>query len=144
MESVTVGRVETEAKFENLRDLWDADQGRIAASESRYVNVQDALVDTGAFMLSLPTSLIRRLGLEKVGMRSIRSSLGIGEAAKYEPVRITIRGRDCIQEVMEVPDGTPFLIGQIVLEQLDFVVDPRAQKLIANPRHDGQFIIEMY
>ena len=41
----------------------------------------------------------------------------------YETVRLTIQGRDCSMDVLEVPDGVPVLIGQIPLEHLDFVVD---------------------
>lgn len=40
--------------------------------------------------------------------------------------------------------GVPPLIGQIPLEMLDFVVDPRGQKLIGNPEHGGEHVIEMY
>jgi hypothetical protein len=36
------------------------------------------------------------------------------------------------------------LIGQVPLELLDFVVDPRAQKLIGNPAHGGEQMLEMY
>lgn len=45
---------------------------------------------------------------------------------------------------MEVPDGVPALIGQIPLEQLDFVVDPQGRQLIGNPAHDGEYILEMF
>jgi hypothetical protein len=38
----------------------------------------------------------------------------------------------------------PPLIGQIPLEMLDFVVDPRGQQLIGNPEHGGEHVIEMY
>jgi hypothetical protein len=36
------------------------------------------------------------------------------------------------------------LIGQVPLELLDFVVDPRGQRLIGNPEHGGEHIIELY
>jgi hypothetical protein len=45
---------------------------------------------------------------------------------------------------MEVPDDVPVLIGQVPLEQLDFVVDLQARRLIGNPAHGGEHIIEMY
>jgi hypothetical protein len=45
---------------------------------------------------------------------------------------------------MEVPDDVPVLVGQLALEATDFVVDPRAGQLIANPAHGGEHIIEEY
>ena len=62
----------------------------------------------------------------------------------YEAVRLTIQGRTCTMDVMEVPDGVPALIGQIPLEHLDFVVDLKSRSLIGNPAHGGEHIYEMY
>ncbi len=62
----------------------------------------------------------------------------------YDAVRLTIQGRDCTMDVMEVPDGTPVLIGQLPLEHLDFVVDMRSHSLIGNPAHGGEHMFELY
>jgi hypothetical protein len=43
-------------------------------------------------------------------------------------------------EVMEVPDDTPVLIGQLQRDHLDFVVDLRTRSLIGNPAHGGEHI----
>lgn len=69
---------------------------------------------------------------------------GPTEAGIYEAVRLTIMGRSCTMDVLEVPDTVPVLIGQIPLEHLDFVVDLRDQKLIGNPRHNGEHVYEMF
>ena len=106
--------------------------------------MDDALVDTGATLLSLPTSLIRRLGLERVGEKRAKSGLGLGTAAMFEAVRLTIQGRSCTMDVMEVPDGVPPLVGQLPLEHLDFVVDMRNRVLVGNPEHGGEHIYELY
>lgn len=47
-------------------------------------------------------------------------------------------------DVMEVPDDVAVLIGQIPLEMLDFVVDPQCRRLIGNPAHGGEQILELY
>lgn len=60
-----IRRVLTEATIENLKDLWDADRDVIPAEKVRRIKVADALVDTGATTLALPTRLIRELGLSK-------------------------------------------------------------------------------
>ncbi len=144
METETMGRVITEATIENLEDLWAVKRGLLPAEKARKVSVVDALVDTGATLLSLPTQLIAQLGLEKVGTRRASSSTGGGEAALYSAVRLTIQGRACTMDVMEVPDSVPALIGQLPLEHLDFVVDLRSRTLIGNPAHGGQHVYELY
>ncbi len=144
METETMGRVLTEATIENLRDLWDADRGTISAAHVRRLELSDALVDTGATLLSLPTHMIRQLGLERSGSKRVTSSAGGGEADLYSAVRLTIQGRSCTMDVMEVPDDVPALIGQIPLEHLDFVVDLRSRTLIGNPAHGGEHVYELY
>ncbi len=144
MESDTMGRVMTEATIENLEDLWAVKRGLIPPEQARRITVPDALVDTGATLLSLPTRLIKQLGLTKVSSKRVTSSTGGGEAAVYEAVRLTIKDRFCTMDVMEVPDDVPVLIGQLPLEHLDFVVDLRSRSLIGNPAHGGEHVYELY
>jgi predicted aspartyl protease len=144
METEIVGRVLTEATIESLRDLWDVQRGLNSTDEVRRIHVADALVDTGATMLSLPTRLIRQLGLNEQYKKRVLSSIGVGEATVYDAVRLTIQDRCCTMDVMEVPDNVPVLIGQLPLEQLDFVVDLRSRSLIGNPRHGGEHVFELY
>ena len=144
METASMGRVLTEANIENLEDLWAVKRGLLPADQARRVSVTDALVDTGATLLSLPTKLIEQLGLNKTGSKRVTSSIGLANAAVYEAVRLTIQGRTCTMDVMEVPDSVPVLIGQLPLEHLDFVVDLRSRTLIGNPAHGGEHIYELY
>ncbi len=139
-----MGRVVTVARLENLQDLYAVRQGLRAPAEARAITIADALVDTGATMLSLPTSSIRQLGLIQYSSRRITTSASPAEAGVYDAVRLTIMGRSCTLDVLEVPDGVPALIGQIPLEYLDFVVDPQTRTLIGNPAHGGEHITEMY
>lgn len=139
-----MGRVLTEAKIENMEDLWKVKSGIIAENEARQIDVTDALVDTGATLLSLPTRLIQQLGLKRVASKRVTSSVGLAEAGMYDAVRLTIMGRSCTMDVMEVPDTVPVLIGQIPLEHLDFVIDVRDRKLIGNPAHGGEHMYELY
>jgi predicted aspartyl protease len=144
METETMGRVLTEATIENLSDLYLAHRGVQPPEQVRRVVVPDALVDTGATLLSMPTSLIRQLGLTQTGSKRVTSSAGAVQTAMYEAVRLTIQGRECTMDVLEVPDGVPVLIGQIPLEHLDLVVDRRDRKPIGNPAHGGEHVYEMY
>jgi hypothetical protein len=64
--------------------------------------------------------------------------------AVYEAVRLTIDGRFCSVDVMEVPDDIPVLVGQIPLEMLDLVVDPQGRRLTGNPAHNGEHILDLF
>ena len=101
-------------------------------------------MDTGATYLSLPTRMIRQLGLKKFATRHIRSSAGVVQADVYGVVQYTIQDRTGKLDVMEVSDDVPVLIGQVPLEQLDFVVDMQSRSLIGNPAHGGEWMYELY
>ncbi len=140
-----MGRVLTEAVVENLGDLWNVQQGLRTPEQVRRVTIPDALVDTGATLLSLPTRLIQQLGLTPTYKQQVVSSNGsVSEATVYGTVRLTIQGRACPTDAIEVPDNVPALVGQIPLEYLDLVVDLRNRRLIGNPAHGGEHIFEMY
>jgi len=138
-----MGRVVAEVMVENLKDLWDAERDIRKPEDVRRVVVTDALVDSGATTLALPSKLIRELGLSKVREQNAVSVRGRGTIQIYEAVRLTILGRNCVVEVMEVPDDVPALIGQIPLEMLDLVIDLQGRKLTGNPAHDGEHVLEL-
>jgi len=144
METETMGRVLTEATIESLEDLWAAKRGLCPPDQVRRITVSDALVDSGATLLSLTTRFIRQLGLKEQYKRRILSSIGVAEAGMYDAVRLTIQGRTCTMDVMEVPDDVPVLIGQLPVEHLDFVVDLRSRTLIGNPAHGGEQMFDLY
>ena len=144
METNLMGRVLTEATVESLQDLLKVEIGILPPGDVRRITVPDALVDTGATLLSLPTRLIRQLGLRKTGSKRVTSSAGLTQADLYEAVRLTIQGRTCTMDVIEVPDNVPVLIGQIPLEHLDLVIDTRSRTLIGNPAHGGEHMYELY
>jgi predicted aspartyl protease len=144
METDLMGRVLTEAIIENLEDQWAVRSGTMRAEDARRIVVPDALVDSGARLLSLPTRLIRQLGLHKVGTRQVTTSAGPTAADLYDTVRLTIQNRTCTTDVLEVPDSVPVLVGQLPLEHLDFVIDMTAHALIGNPAHGGELVYEMY
>jgi clan AA aspartic protease len=130
--------------LENPEDLWAVKRGLIPADQVRRVTVTDALVDTGATMLSVPAGIIRQLGLTKQSTRRVTTSRGVDVANVYSAVNLAIQGRNCTVDVIEVPDDVPVLIGQIPLEYLDFVVDPQSRSLIGNPAHGGEQMYELY
>ena len=57
---------------------------------------------------------------------------------------MTIQGRFATVDAHDIAETAPPLIGQIPLEMMDFVVDPRNQRLIGNPEHNGEQMLEAY
>jgi predicted aspartyl protease len=144
METATVGKVIVSAKIENLFDIQKVFEGQISDDQVRRLEVDDAMVDTGATTLSLPKRLIGQLGLRQLRTGLARTAAGMTTFGIYSPVRLTVQGRDCTVEVAELPDVCPPLIGVIPLEILDFVVHPKSRKLIGNPEHGGEQVFDMF
>lgn len=106
--------------------------------------VTDALVDTGATGLMVPKRIIDQLGLVQFRTRPARTVAGPANLDVYRGVQLTVQGRDCIVDVYEIPDELQVLIGQIPLEALDWVGDPVGQRLIGNPEHGGEHMIDAF
>jgi predicted aspartyl protease len=130
--------------LENVLDLFAASEGKLSPDNVRRVEVDNALVDTGATTLAIRRAEIDGLGLKSISTRRCVTSAGVREVNVYGPVRLTIMGRNCSLDVMEVPDEVPALVGQIPLEMLDLVVDPPNHRLIGNPEHGGVHTLELY
>jgi predicted aspartyl protease len=139
-----MGKVLVQARIENLEDQVAVHKSLLQPGEVRTVEVTEAVVDTAASTLSLPSRLIAHLGLRPVRTRRARTVAGLVTLQMYSTVRLTIQGRECVCDVVEVADDCPEFIGQIPLELLDFVVDPIGQRLIGNPEHGGEHILELY
>ena|SRR5438105_722446 len=143
MRTEEMGKVIVTARIENLTDLDEVASGQRTADQVRSVEVTDALVDTGATLLGVPKRLITQLGLRPVRTRTGRTVGGTVSIQIYRSVQLTIQGRDCECEVMELADDLPVLVGQYPLELLDFVVDPANRRLIGNPDHGGQQMVDL-
>ncbi len=139
-----MGKVLVKARIENLNDVLNARTGLIPQDQVRFIEVSDALVDTGATTLMMPTRLIQQLGLDHFRTRQVRGVGGSVPLNMYSVARITIQDRECAVDVGEIGDDLPVLIGQIPLEALDFVVDCNSRRLIGNPEHGGEHIMEAF
>jgi clan AA aspartic protease len=120
-------------KLVNEYDEENANLGRLQPDDVRSVEIE-ALVDTGATMLVLPADVVDRLGLLPAGYRKVRYADGrIQEVPWVSGVRITILGRETVTNALVVAAGAMPLIGQIPLEELDLLVDPKSRERRVNP-----------
>ena len=137
-----VGKVLITIKLTNQGDLV-AVQRKFSRAKPRTVEAE-ALVDTGATRLYLQSCLIKVLGLRKESEVQSKTTNGVRRRAVFELVRLELMGRNGVFQAVEVDDDVPNLLGQIPLEYLDFVMDPRGQKLIPNPAHGDKQMSEEY
>lgn len=144
METAEMGKVLVKATIENLSDLNLARLGLLPVDQVRRIEVDDALIDTGSVGLMLPSGLIARLGLQPLRQRPTRGIGGHVMMQMYEAARLTIQGRDCPVDVGELGDDFPVIIGVVPLEVMDWVVDPKNQRLIGNPAHGGEWVMDAF
>ena len=131
-----MGKVTTRIKVTNWLDA-ELQAVGTRTDAPRFVET-DALVDTGAVKFYLKKSVIQHLGLRPVGEIQTRTMSNRSEPRTvFSPVALEIQGRIGRFDVVEIPDSLPNIIGQIALEDLDWVVDCRNQRLIPNPEHKG-------
>ena len=129
-----MGKVIAQIKVVNWDDL--ALQAAGVRTEKPRAFETSALVDTGAVKFYLKSSIIRELGLRPVGEIQTRTMSNRSESRTvFSPVALEIQGRTGRFDVVEISDALPNIIGQIPLEDLDWVVDCKNQKLIPNPEH---------
>ena len=137
METEVMGKVSVSAVIENLDDYLEARRGTLPAERVRSATVTDALVDSGATMLLLPSRMITELGLKPLRTQTARTANGTVQMQLHRAVRLSVQGRDCILDVGEVSDDLPVIIGQLPLEAMDWHIDMHGHHLIGNPEFGG-------
>ena len=137
-----MGKIIVRIKTTNLKDVF-LNQAGARKGKPRSVEVE-AVVDTGATRLYLRPSVIKKLGLQRTDTVRARRTNGDVIRYKYEPVQLELMGRKENFDVIQIPENVPNLLGQVPLEVLDFVVDPKRQKLIPNPAHGGEQMTEEF
>jgi len=99
----------------------------------KWVEVE-AVIDTGATMVVLPEDIVDALGLRKVREVKVRYANNKVEMRPiYGVVTIELKGRSANLDVLVEEKGSQPLIGQVLLELLDLIVEPKTRKLIPNP-----------
>ena len=89
----------------------------------------DALVDTGATFSVMPSSLLRRLGIEPTRTRRLRLANGQVEERQTGMAFFEVDGIDGEAMVVFGPENL-YLLGATTLEVLLLVVDPINKQLV--------------
>jgi clan AA aspartic protease len=133
MTANAMGAVRTKVKLTNAVDEELVARGLLAPRLLRTCEV-DALVDTGSVYLVLPEAIVQQLGLRIVGQQP--ATFADGREAMVDvtgAIKVECEGRRTIEDALVT--GDEVLIGQVVLEKLDLLVDCKNQRLIPNPKH---------
>jgi predicted aspartyl protease len=135
-----MGRFSVEVEIANDEDIVRAKSGLISPDQVRRARIR-GVVDSGATRLVIPESLARQLGLDTSGTVQVRYADGrTANRQIAQRVHLSYGGRESIFNAVVEPGRESALIGAIVLEDLDFLVDCTAQRLV--PRDPKQIISE--
>jgi clan AA aspartic protease len=130
-----VGRFNVEFELVNYQDVVAARLGVIGPDKVRRTHLS-GLVDTGATRLVLPEAAVRQLGLPPTGETAVRYADGRRAKRKTAgDAEVEIQGRSGVFSAVVGPRRTEALIGAIVLEELDFVLDCTNQRLVPRDPH---------
>ena len=103
---------------------------RVASMDGEQsVNI-DAFVDTGAFMTTLPASILEQLGVERVARQQFTIANGQRIERDIGYAIATIGDQSLMTYVAFGDEDSPFLLGALTLEAFALAVDPRAETLV--------------
>ena len=127
-----------DSEVANHIDVVNAQQGSLEPDKVRRETIT-GVVDSGATRLVLPGKIAKQLGLPSKGKVKVRyaNNQSVTRDAVNE-VHVRLLGRDGVFTAVVEPKRQTALIGAIVLEDLDFVVDCTRQRLV--PR-DPRFVV---
>jgi predicted aspartyl protease len=119
-----MGRFSVEFEVANNEDLMKARNKMLDPADVRRKKIR-GVVDSGAAMLVLPASVAKELGLPiKKAKVKVRYADGRrSQRPEVEEIRLYLLGRDAAFSAIAEPKRDTALIGAIVLEQLDLLVD---------------------
>jgi hypothetical protein len=137
-------RIKVGARIENLEDVFGLSRGAIEPSHVRSLAADDAMVDPEVLGLLMPSQLITRLGLRPTTLRPMRTPSGTVQMQMRDAVRLTIQERGRVMEVQEIQGDSPILVGRLPLLALDWVIDHTGQRVVGNPEHGGDWVVEAY
>ena len=136
-----MGEVRLTVKLTNAADLALVRRNLMQPGEVRSVE-SNALIDTDAVSLVLPSFVVERLRLSRPFKQVSEYADGRREEVDVtEPVLVEMMGRHTAEEALVL--GDEVLIGQTILEKTDLHVNCRERRLLPNPAHPDQPVLKV-
>jgi len=128
-----MGEIKINLELVNDGDVFLFEAGNLKEEEIRQLEIE-ALVDTGAVMLLLPQDIVEVLGLKKTD----RAIVSLANDEKIEldiagTISLTALDRKMKTDCLVGPPLCEPLVGQIILERLDLIIDPIKQIVTTRP-----------
>ena len=128
-----MGEVRASVVLENADDRGLARRGVIQPAAIRRVEA-DVLVDTDAVLVLLPQDMVETLGLEQIdkAVVTLANDQNV-EMPRAGPLVVTALGRTMHTDCLVGPPRCEALLGQLVLEGLDLMIDPVKRQMTVRP-----------
>ena len=138
-----MGEVVADVALENASDRSLFEEGYRDEAEIRHLTIK-AVVDTGAAMLVLPQDLVTDLGIRTRGTVTVSYA---DDRREDRPVagglNVRIGNRGMTTDCIVGPPQTEALVGQIVLEALDLVVDCGTRTVCPRPESPDRPLLRL-
>jgi clan AA aspartic protease len=137
-----MGLVYADIELISSDDLALYRRGFLPEDQIKHMTVS-ALVDSGAYMLTINDRIREQLDLPLIEEQTVR--LADETEIRVDvvgPVEIRFENRSTTMRAIVLPGSVEPLLGVIPLEDLDVVIDPKQQRLIVNP--ESPYIARKY
>ncbi len=141
-EKTEMGRVSVDIILANNRDVVNLGDGDNVLEHVKHIIIS-GVVDSGATRLVLPQRVVDELQLKVDGERSVRFADNRREKRQFvSNVWLQLLGRHSVFNAVIEPARDDALIGAIVLEDLDLLVDCGTQSLYPREPDSTLTVIE--
>lgn len=137
-QSKQMGQVIATFTIANRIDRVLAERGFISSDEIRTCLLDNVIVDTGATLLCLPSSIITQLGLVQGGEATVEIAAGVKQGRIFRDVEICISDRCGTFDCLELTEVSYALLGVTPMEVLGLEPDLKNRKLRVLPINSEQ------
>lgn len=124
-----MGRITVEFEVANNDELGAVRRGLLPASQVNRLTIK-GVVDSEATRLVLPQAVVKQLGLPLLGKSPVRYADHRKAERETTEVHLALLGREGTFTAIVGPKRRTALIGAIVLEDLDLLVDCKKQQVV--------------
>lgn len=130
-----MGLIFVDIELVNAGDTYMVQRQALGSEAVRRLTVK-ALVDTGAYKLTISERVRHELGLFTIE----KEIATLADGSKIEvdiagPVEVRFQNRRTTVDAIVIPGDEQTLLGAIPLEGMDVVIDPKAQTMTINPEN---------
>ncbi|MCS6989708.1 MAG: hypothetical protein NZM06_09365 [Chloroherpetonaceae bacterium] len=137
-----MGLVYADIELINADYIGLAARGFIKPEDVLSVKVR-ALADSGAYMLGINERIAEQLDLRVLGEEIFTMANEERQRLKIVgPIEVRFKNRRCTADAVVLGENTEVLLGSIVMEDLDVIIDPKRQELTLPP--DRPYLAEKH